>query len=180
MGEVLTAVVHAGKTGFGPERQKKSSAGSGGSAQHYIRFRNRSCFHSMQRHLQIWRGCLKHCHARRSGRGDEALSKVVVQVRQDICARCKNEEQCWRRTIFPCCQAWYELWLILQGEKEEPLEEILGFCRKPGTGAKSCDVCLWTGASAASDGQPVDGAEDGQPVSRSGRRQSCLSGRQRD
>ena len=33
--------------------------------------------------------------------------------------------------LFSCCQAWYELWLILQGEKEESLEEILGFCRKP-------------------------------------------------
>ena len=33
--------------------------------------------------------------------GDEALSKVVVQVRQDICARCKNEVSAGRRTIFP-------------------------------------------------------------------------------
>lgn len=31
--------------------------------------------------------------------------------------------------------------------------------QETGTGAESCDVCLWTGASAASDGQPVDGAE---------------------
>lgn len=52
----------------------------------------------------------------------------------------KMRRSAGRWTIFPCCQAWYELWLILQGEKEEPLEEILGFCRKPGTGAESCDV----------------------------------------
>ena len=130
MGEVLTAVVHAGEDWFRTRETKKEQRWQRRVSTALYPLPEQELLSQYAEAFTNLARLFETLPCQKERPGDEALSKVVVQVRQDICARCKNEEQCWEADYFSCCQAWYELWLILQGEKEEPLEEILGFCRK--------------------------------------------------
>ena len=130
MGEVLTAVVHAGEDWFRTRETKKEQRWQRRVSTALYPLPEQELLSQYAEAFTNLARLFETLPCQKERPGDEALSRVVVQVRQDICARCKNEEQCWEADYFSCCQAWYELWLILQGEKEEPLEEILGFCRK--------------------------------------------------
>ena len=131
MGEVLTAVVHAGEDWFRTRETKKEQRWQRRISTALYPLPEQELLSQYAEAFTNLARLFETLPCQKERLGDEALSRVVVQVRQDICARCKNETQCWETDYFSCCQAWYELWLILQGEKEEPFEEIRGFCRRP-------------------------------------------------
>ena len=131
MGEVLTAVVHAGEDWFRTRETKKEQRWQRRISTALYPLPEQELLSQYAEAFANLARLFESLPCQKERPGDEALSGIITQVRQDICARCRDEAQCWETNYFSCCQAWYELWLILQGEKETPWEEILGFCRKP-------------------------------------------------
>lgn len=68
MGEVLTAVVHAGEDWFRTRETKKEQRWQRRVSTALYPLPEQELLSQYAEALQIWRGCLKHCQARRSGR----------------------------------------------------------------------------------------------------------------
>ena len=93
MGEVLTAVVHAGEDWFRTRETKKEQRWQRRVSTALYPLPEQELLSQYAEAFTNLARLFETLPCQKERPGDEALSKVVVQVRQDICARCKNEEQ---------------------------------------------------------------------------------------
>lgn len=130
MGEVLAAVVQAGEDWFRTRDTKKEQRWQRRISTALYPLPEQELLAQYAEAFSDLARLFEELPCRKERPGDEELGRILMQMRQDICAGCRKETQCWKTEYFASYQSLYELWLTLPEDRVTGQEELLNFCER--------------------------------------------------